>query len=124
VGGVDLDDFLKAIGPSLPSLIWQTWTTRGTSTWCRWLWASRGEKASGTGPFKLINPQNIHQRPTTLGNKRANAWPTQMLHEWDDLMFRCGCRCFWDSDVDRHASETFMNVSCEPAGCTMCIPSF
>lgn len=50
--------------------------------------------------------------------------PTQMLHEWDDLMFRCGCRCFWDSDVDRHASETFMNVSCAPAGGTMCVPSF
>lgn len=27
---------------------------------------------------------------------------------------RCGCRCFWDSDVDRHASEIFMNVCTDP----------
>ena len=24
-----------------------------------------------------------------------------------------GCRCFWDSDTDNYASETFVNVSAE-----------
>jgi hypothetical protein len=28
---------------------------------------------------------------------------------------RIGCRCFWDSDVDSSATETFMNVRALPA---------